>query len=423
MMPIIDGLDVCRILRAESDVAILLLTARTTEDDVLLGLDVGADDYITKPYSPRELTARVRALLRRAGVVNTESQAVLRVGDLEVDPGRFEVRVAGRSVTLTAKEFGILEVLAAEPGRAFTRAQIIDRAFGFDHFVLERTVDAHVMNLRRKIETHPTSPRYVQTVFGRGYRLAAPRPRSAGPRRRLGPAARGSSAVSFRLRLLLLVVLVAVTATVATAWLTLRQASQQIVDSAAADQTQVDLVTEQLTRYGQEHGTWAGVVDLVQDLRARTGQRIHVVTESGEVLVDTDTEEGRPARPLGSSSAIVDPRPILPLTVAGPDAEKATAKAIIDYRHTARNAACLTARGIRLSRSSDHLGLPRFAPAAHEQPNLKEILLTCEGTATLPSDGAEASRQVQVCLKESQTGIGPRAAVTAPPVPADATSR
>ncbi|MBX6356827.1 MAG: response regulator transcription factor [Micromonosporaceae bacterium] len=174
MMPSVDGLDVCRILRAESAVPILLLTARTTEDDVLLGLDIGADDYITKPYSPRELAARVRALLRRAGVVSADNQAVLRVGDLEVDPGRFEVRVAGRPVTLTAKEFGILEVLAREPGRAFTRAQIIDRAFGFDHAVLERTVDAHVMNLRRKIEADAAAPRYLQTVFGRGYRLVAP---------------------------------------------------------------------------------------------------------------------------------------------------------------------------------------------------------------------------------------------------------
>ncbi|AVT32873.1 DNA-binding response regulator [Plantactinospora sp. BC1] len=172
MMPVVDGLDVCRILRAESNLPILLLTARTTEDDVLLGLDIGADDYLTKPYSPRELAARVRALLRRAGVLSAGNQAVLRVGDLEVDPGRFEVRIGGRLVTLTAKEFGILEVLAGEPGRAFTRAQIIDRAFGFDHYVLERTVDAHVMNLRRKIETDPAEPRYVQTVFGRGYRLA-----------------------------------------------------------------------------------------------------------------------------------------------------------------------------------------------------------------------------------------------------------
>jgi DNA-binding response OmpR family regulator len=172
MMPQVDGLDVCRILRGESEVPILLLTARTTEDDMLLGLDVGADDYITKPYSPRELAARVRALLRRAGAVTAGNHAVLKVGDLEIDPGRFEVRVGGRPIALTAKEFGILEVLAGEPGRAFTRAQIIDRAFGFDHYVLERTVDAHVMNLRRKIEEDAAEPRYVQTVYGRGYRLA-----------------------------------------------------------------------------------------------------------------------------------------------------------------------------------------------------------------------------------------------------------
>jgi DNA-binding response OmpR family regulator len=178
MMPVVDGLDVCRILRAESETPILLLTARTTEDDILLGLDLGADDYLTKPYSPRELAARVRALLRRARVVSADNRAVLRVGDLEVDAGRFEVRVGGRPVALTAKEFGILEVLAGEPGRAFTRAQIIDRAFGFDHYVLERTVDAHVMNLRRKIEDDVAEPRYVQTVYGRGYRLAAPASRS-----------------------------------------------------------------------------------------------------------------------------------------------------------------------------------------------------------------------------------------------------
>lgn len=176
MMPKVDGLDVCRVLRAESDLPVLLLTARTTEEDVLLGLEIGADDYLTKPYSPRELAARVRALLRRSGVVSADSPAVLTVGDLEVDPGRFEVRVAGRPVALTAKEFGILEVLAAEPGRVFTRARIIDKAFGFDHHVLERTVDAHVMNLRRKIEQDVSAPRYVQTVYGRGYRLAEPPP-------------------------------------------------------------------------------------------------------------------------------------------------------------------------------------------------------------------------------------------------------
>ncbi|WUI00103.1 response regulator transcription factor [Spirillospora sp. NBC_00431] len=187
MMPSVDGLDVCRILRTESRVPILLLTARSREEDLLLGLDLGADDYITKPYSPRELTARVRALLRRAGALPgsgpgpggpADAEAVLRVGELEIDPNRFEVRVAGRRVELTAKEFGIVQILAAEPARVFTRAQILTLAFGFDHHVLERTVDAHVMNLRRKIEPDPANPVYVRTVYGRGYRIgpgAAPR--------------------------------------------------------------------------------------------------------------------------------------------------------------------------------------------------------------------------------------------------------
>lgn len=172
MMPAVDGLDVCRILRAESDVAILLLTARSTEEDILLGLDLGADDYVTKPYSPRQLTARVRALLRRAERLTPARDDVTRVGDLTIDSGRFEVRVGDRPVALTAKEFGILASLAAVPGRVLTRAQIISRAFGFDNHVEERTVDAHVMNLRRKIEDDPAEPRHVQTVYGRGYRLA-----------------------------------------------------------------------------------------------------------------------------------------------------------------------------------------------------------------------------------------------------------
>ncbi|WP_329274976.1 response regulator transcription factor [Streptomyces sp. NBC_01451] len=174
MLPLVDGLDVCRILRTESDVPILLLTARTTEEDMLLGLDLGADDYLTKPYSPRELTARVRALLRRSRKAGAAAQpSVLRVGEMELDTARFEVRMGGRPVALTSKEFNILETLAREPGRVFTRAQIIERVFGYDRDVLERTVDAHVMNLRRKLEAgRQGGPRLLETVYGRGYRLA-----------------------------------------------------------------------------------------------------------------------------------------------------------------------------------------------------------------------------------------------------------
>jgi DNA-binding response OmpR family regulator len=171
MLPHVDGLDICRILRAEaSDIPILLLTARSTEEDMLLGLDLGADDYLTKPYSPRELTARVRAMLRRSGRSGAAGGDLLRVGEVELDTARFEVRVAGRQVALTSKEFAILETLAREPGRVFTRAQIIERVFGFD-VVLERTVDAHMRNLRLKVEAEPIRPRYLETVYGRGYRL------------------------------------------------------------------------------------------------------------------------------------------------------------------------------------------------------------------------------------------------------------
>lgn len=170
MMPRVDGLDVCRILRAESDTPIVMVTARTTEDDVLLGLDLGADDYLTKPYSPRELVARVRAVLRRrTGRVDASP---IRVGALVVDPVRHEVRLGGTLLDLTPAEFRLLECLAAEPGRAFSRQRLLESAFGFDHYALDRTVDVHVMNLRRKIERDPSNPTYVVTVYGVGYKLS-----------------------------------------------------------------------------------------------------------------------------------------------------------------------------------------------------------------------------------------------------------
>jgi len=173
MMPRVDGLDVCRVLRTESQVPILMLTARSTEDDLLLGLDLGADDFLTKPYSPRELVARVRALLRRARATGDGAAGGChRVGDLEVDTVRHEVRMAGSLVEATPAQFSILACLAEQPGRAFTRQALLTRAFGFDHYALDRTIDAHVMKLRRKLERNPAEPRYLLTVYGVGYKLA-----------------------------------------------------------------------------------------------------------------------------------------------------------------------------------------------------------------------------------------------------------
>ncbi|AYC36342.1 Transcriptional regulatory protein BaeR [Streptomyces griseorubiginosus] len=189
MMPRVDGLDVCRVLRRESDVPVLMLTARAEEDDLLLALDLGADDYMTKPCSPRELVARVRTLLRRtrrpaaadaqlpAPAIETAphpAEPVHAVGSLVVDPGRFEIRVEGRLVDCTPGEFRVLEVLASAPGRVFTRKQILEHLHGIDRYVTARTVDGHVMNLRRKIERDPARPERLLTVYGVGYKAAEP---------------------------------------------------------------------------------------------------------------------------------------------------------------------------------------------------------------------------------------------------------
>jgi DNA-binding response OmpR family regulator len=169
MLPRVDGLEVCRVLREESDVAVLMLTARSTEDDLLLGLDLGADDYMTKPFSPRELTARVRTLLRRTRRTTADSR--FRVGDLVVDPVRHEVSRNGLRIECTPGEFRLLETMAAEPDRVFTREQLLERLHGFDRFITGRTIDVHVMNLRKKIEPRPRRPTCLVTVYGVGYKL------------------------------------------------------------------------------------------------------------------------------------------------------------------------------------------------------------------------------------------------------------
>jgi len=179
MMPGIDGLEVLRSLGPESAVPVLLLTARSTENDVLLGLYLGADDYVTKPFSPRELVARVRTLLRRArslAPAPTQGQPAadraVRVGDVVVEPDRHEVRLCGELVEVTPAEFEILLTLVATPGRVYTRRQLLERLHGGTEFITERTIDAHVMNLRRKIEHDPRAPSRLLTVYGVGYKFA-----------------------------------------------------------------------------------------------------------------------------------------------------------------------------------------------------------------------------------------------------------
>lgn len=174
MLPQIDGIEVCRRLRARSEIPIIMLTARTTEDDKLRGLDLGADDYVTKPFSPRELVARVRTVLRRrASQVRDRGPAQLTFDDLVIDIERHEIKVRGEAITLTPNEFRLFETLARSPERAFSRKELVERAFGWDYEGLERTVDAHIMNLRRKLEARRSGRRpLVVTVYGVGYKFS-----------------------------------------------------------------------------------------------------------------------------------------------------------------------------------------------------------------------------------------------------------
>jgi two-component system alkaline phosphatase synthesis response regulator PhoP len=170
-LPGMDGLDVCRQLRRSSNVPIIMLTARGEESDKLVGLELGADDYIVKPFSPKEMVARVRAVLRRFDRAQDPGD-VLRAGQIKLDVPRMRVSVAGRDVELTPTEFELLAALAAQPGRIFSRAQLLDAIHGVAIESYERAIDAHVKNIRRKIEPDPRQPRYILTVYGIGYRLS-----------------------------------------------------------------------------------------------------------------------------------------------------------------------------------------------------------------------------------------------------------
>jgi DNA-binding response OmpR family regulator len=170
-LPRLDGVQVARTLRAESNVPIIMLTARVDEDDRLCGLELGADDYITKPFSPRELVARVQAVLRRAGAGGIAGD-IIRLGDVTLDLARLKATRHGHLLDLTATVFHLLARLARQPGRVFSRSQLLDAVRGTEVESFERAIDTHIKNIRRKIEPDPRHPRYIETVYGVGYRAA-----------------------------------------------------------------------------------------------------------------------------------------------------------------------------------------------------------------------------------------------------------
>lgn len=173
MLPGMDGLQVCSTLRAESPVPIILLTAKTTEQDRITGLDLGADDYVTKPFSPKELVARIRAVFRRTpDEVLQLGPSEVKSGDLTVNFPHHEAYIAGRSLNLTPVEFKLLGVLVREPNRVFSRAQLIEKVLGYDFDGFDRTIDVHILNLRRKLESDTGNPKYIKTVYGAGYKFS-----------------------------------------------------------------------------------------------------------------------------------------------------------------------------------------------------------------------------------------------------------
>ena len=169
MLPDIDGLEVCRILRHESDVPIIMLTAKTTDQDKLTGLGLGADDYVTKPFSPKVLAARVWAVLRR--LPGERGPEEIKRGELRMNFTKHEAWFSDRPLNLTGVEFKLLGVLAKEPGRVFSRATLIEEALGYDFEGFDRTIDVHILNIRRKLEPDPIHPRFIKTVYGVGYKF------------------------------------------------------------------------------------------------------------------------------------------------------------------------------------------------------------------------------------------------------------
>ncbi len=171
MLPGVDGFEVCRRLRKGSEVPVVMLTARGEDIDKILGLELGADDYVTKPFNPRELVARVKAILRRAQTQDPAQLRVIKVQELQIDLFQHKVRVKDKDVDLTSKEFALLSLLASHPGRIFSREQLLEQIWGYDYYGDARTVDVHIRHLREKLEQSPGSPKLILTVWGAGYKF------------------------------------------------------------------------------------------------------------------------------------------------------------------------------------------------------------------------------------------------------------
>ncbi|RQD73933.1 MAG: DNA-binding response regulator [Candidatus Syntrophonatronum acetioxidans] len=171
MLPGLDGFEVCRRVRKNYDIPIIMLTAKGDDIDKILGLELGADDYITKPFNPRELLARVKAILRRSNTQNSSIKNLIKIQDLQIDLYQHKVRVKDQEIDLTSKEFALLNLLASNPGRVYSREQLLEQIWGYNYYGDARTVDVHIRHLREKIETDPSNPRYILTVWGTGYKF------------------------------------------------------------------------------------------------------------------------------------------------------------------------------------------------------------------------------------------------------------
>ncbi len=171
MLPEVDGFEVCRRIRKKLDVPIIMLTARSEDIDKVLGLELGADDYLTKPFNSRELVARIKAIMRRSTVREGEAKKVIQIGSLQVDLLQHRARIDGRDISLTSKEFALLSYLAANAGNVYSREQLLEQVWGYDYYGDVRTVDVHIRHLREKIEKNPGNPEYIITVWGTGYKV------------------------------------------------------------------------------------------------------------------------------------------------------------------------------------------------------------------------------------------------------------